>query len=227
MAITLNAMQRRVLGVLIEKSLTTPAGYPMTLNAVVTGCNQLTCRDPVMHLSEGDVARAIHELQQLQLVSQAPPERTARANRFQHEVEARFGWSTRERALMAELLLRGPQTVGELKSNASRMTPLEDIHYVAELLSTLASREPPFVMDLPRQPGKSVTRYDHRLYPADEPREYAHAPGADSVVKTGTESPDRALELVQRVERLEREVELLREQVYRLRALADGSGTEA
>src|SRR5262249_44794673 len=134
----LNPVQRRVLGALVEKSMTTPGQYPLTMNGLIAACNQLTCRDPVLLLAEADVAKAIYDLQQLQLVAQAPPDRTARANRFIHNVEPRFGWGSRERALMAELLLRGPQTIGELKTNASRMTPLDDIHYVSELLGALA-----------------------------------------------------------------------------------------
>lgn len=94
----LNAVQRRVLGVLIEKSMTTPAAYPLTLNSLVTGCNQLTCRDPILHVSEGEVARAVHELQQWQLVGQAEPDRNARANRFKHRAEERFGWGKIGRA---------------------------------------------------------------------------------------------------------------------------------
>jgi uncharacterized protein YceH (UPF0502 family) len=171
MAITLSPVQRRVLGVLIEKAMTTPAGYPLTLNSLLAGCNQLTCRDPVMRLTEAEVSRAVYDLQQMQLVAQAPPDRSARANRFEHRVEERFGWGSRERALMAELLLRGPQTIGELKQNASRMTPLEDLQYVAELVAGLSSREPPFVRELLRRPGKSVARFDHTFYGEDEPQE--------------------------------------------------------
>lgn len=208
----LGANQRRVLGVLIEKSMTTPAQYPLTLNAIATGSNQLTCRDPVMSLSEGEVAKAVHDLQMLQLVTQAPPDRNSRSNRFMHAVEQRFGWGTRERALMAELLLRGPQTIGELKGNGSRMTPLEDIHYVSELLGALAGRDPAFVRELPRQPGKSVVRYDHLFYPADEPREY--------VVATGPAEPHPEpmadVSLTARIERMEAEVATLRDRLTRL-----------
>lgn len=207
----LTPAQRRVLGVLIEKSMTTPGQYPLTMNSLLTGCNQLTCRDPVMTLSEGDVAKAVFELQQWQLVSQAPPDRTARANRFNHNVEQRFGWGARERALMAELLLRGPQTIGELKGNASRMTPLEDLHYVSELLGALAGREPPFVRELPRQPGKSVVRYDHLFYPDDEPREYA---ALTAKADPDPVSVNKSLE--ERIARLESELTAMREQLRHL-----------
>ncbi len=212
----LNTHLRRVLGVLIEKSMTTPGQYPLTLNSIVTGANQLTCRDPVMSLSEGDVAKAVHDLQMLQLVTQAPPDRNSRSNRFIHAVEARFGWGTRERALMAELLLRGPQTIGELKGNGSRMTPLEDIHYVSELLGALAGREPAFIRELPRQPGKSVVRYDHLFYPADEPREYSVV--AASAAEAPHAEPAADASLSARVERLEAELETLRDRLSKLEA---------
>lgn len=164
MAIKLDAHQRRVLGVLIEKSMTTPGSYPLTINSIVTGCNQLSCRDPVMQMTEGQVSAALHELQRMQIVVQAAPDRNARSNRFAHRVEERFGWDTKDRAIMAELFLRGPQTPGELKSNASRMSALDDLNYLSELLTGLASREPPMVVELPRQPGKSANKFDHCLY---------------------------------------------------------------
>lgn len=164
MAIKLDLHQRRVLGVLIEKSMTTPQSYPLTINSIVTGCNQLSCRDPVMQLSEGQVSAAVHQLQMMQIVAQVAPDRNARSNRFAHRVEERFGWDTKDRAIMAELFLRGPQTPGELKSNASRMSMLEDLNYVMELLAALGGREPPCVVELPRQPGKAANKFDHCLY---------------------------------------------------------------
>ena len=181
MSITLDPIQRRVLGVLIEKSMTTAGSYPLTLTALTTGCNQLSCRDPVMHLNEGEVGAALHVLQRYQLAGQAPPDRNARSNRFLHRVEERFGWDTRERALMAELLLRGPQTPGELKTNASRMSHLDDLQYVMELLAGLAKHETPFVLELPRQPGKAAARWDHCLYPEGE-AQAAGGPGAPANV---------------------------------------------
>jgi len=202
-------IQRRVLGVLIEKSMTTPAGYPMTLNSLVTGCNQLTCREPVMRLSEGEVSKAIHELQQMMLVKQADPDRTARANRFQHQLEQRFGWGKRERALIGELLLRGPQTAGELKTNGSRMTPFDDLQSVMNLLAELGKGDSPYVRELPRQPGQGTIRYDHLFYSADEPRELPSVP----MSQPSTPSVDLSSSVLQRIERLEADVAVLRQQV--------------
>lgn len=163
MAISLDPVEARILGALIEKSLALPAYYPMTLSAIVTACNQKSNRDPVMELPEGQVASALHHLQEWQLVSQAPPERNSRSNRFQHEVEARFGWNAAQRAVMAELLLRGPQTLGELRGRASRMTHLDSTDYIRDLLMELMHASPPMVIELSRQPGQSTTRFAHLL----------------------------------------------------------------
>jgi hypothetical protein len=174
MTMILNSTQLRVLGVLLEKSLAWPEYYPMTLNSIAAGCNQKSNRDPVMQLGEGEVAAAVHQLQQWQLVSQAPPERGGRANRFQHEVEQRLGWNAAQRALMTELILRGPQTLGELRGHASRMTHLESTEYAFELLKELMKMNPPMVVELPRRPGQTTTRFAHLLggeIPASSPAE--------------------------------------------------------
>ena len=163
MAVELKPAELRVLGVLIEKSMTNPDTYPVTLNALTLGCNQKSNRDPVMNLSEGEVGSAVHELQQWQLVSFADTPRGSRANRFRHEVEKRFGWNAAQRAIMAELMIRGPQTLGELRTRASRMTPLGDLSFLTEVLGELQNSEPPMVVELPRQPGKSTTRWAQLL----------------------------------------------------------------
>ncbi len=158
MAIVLKPHELRVLGVLIEKSMCTPEYYPMTLNAITLACNQKNNRDPVTSLTEGEVGAALHGLTQWQLASQAEPDRGSRVNRFRHEVEKRFGWDSPQRAIMAELMLRGPQTLGELKSRASRMTPLQANDHLQEIVSGFKHCDPPMVAELPRQPGQSTTR---------------------------------------------------------------------
>lgn len=167
MAVILTPQEARVLGVLIEKSLALPEYYPMTINAITAACNQKNNRDPITHYTEADVSTALHGLTRWQLASQAPPDRNSRVNRFIHEVEKRFGWSTPQRAIMAELFLRGPQTVGELRINVSRMFKLEAIDYVNDLLTELQTSDPPFVAVLPRQPGQSAIRHGHLLCGAD------------------------------------------------------------
>ncbi len=164
--IVLTMAQRRILGVLIEKSLTHPDAYPLTMNAVVSGCNQKTNRDPVVDFGESEVARVLHELQQMQLVRLAPPAPGARSNRFQHLVEDRLGWPKRYQAVLGELLLRGPQTAGELRTRAGRMVPFAGLDEVATLLEDLAERQ--WAEALPREPGRSAIRHAHMLYPPDE-----------------------------------------------------------
>jgi uncharacterized protein len=225
MPLKLNAIQRRVLGVLIEKSLTTPGSYPLSINTLLVGCNQLTCREPVMQATEAEVSKAVYDLQRMLIVKQADPDRNARVNRFKHNVEERWGWDNRQRAVVAELLLRGPQTVGELKTNASRMSPITDLQYISDLLSTFEHQDPPLVCELPRQPGKNAVRFDHLLYPDDEPRtepvaaEWSSGPVAAPVREHGAFSDQSELE--SRVARLESELAALREELRILKGNSD------
>ncbi len=216
MAIQLSPIEARVLGVLIEKSMTQAETYPLTLNAATLGCNQKTNRDPVMNLAEGQIAASMHELQRWQLVSLGDTQRGARANRFRHEVEKRFGWNAAQRAIMAELLLRGPQTLGELRTRASRMTPIGDVAYVTELMTELQSGEQPMVVELPRQPGQGATRWAHLLCGPVEASAVSQSTYSTRInpspVKT-TEPGDMAA----RIEALAAEVAELRTQLSELR----------
>lgn len=163
MPMQLSPIELRVLGVLIEKSMTNTDTYPLTLNALAVGCSQKSNRDPVINVSEGEAATAVHELLRWQLVSHADTNRGARSNRFQHETEKRFGWNAAQRAIMAELMLRGPQTLGELRTRAARMTHIGDLAFMAELMAELQRTDPPMVIELPRQPGRRETRWAHTL----------------------------------------------------------------
>lgn len=163
MQLELNDIELRVLGVLIEKQHTTPDAYPLTINALVSGCNQKQNRDPVMDVADGDVARALRTLEHKGLAHQAPPEPGARANRFKHTVVEALHWDKREQAVMAELMLRGRQTAGELRSRASRMAAFADLQAVLTTLGELSSHEPPFVAELPREPGRSANRFRHLI----------------------------------------------------------------
>jgi len=205
MVLKLTLVQRRVLGVLIEKSLNTPTSYPLTLNSLLLGCNQLSCREPVMHLTEDDVAKAARELNGMGLVAELDPERTARVERFKHLAEEQLGWNIYKQAIIAELLLRGPQTAGELKANASRLAPIPDLECVSMILEAFATQEPPLVRQLPRQSGKSASRFEHLFASELEP---VHAPSS-------TPSPD----LEARVARLESDLTALRQEVYRLQQI--------
>jgi uncharacterized protein YceH (UPF0502 family) len=220
MAIVLQPIELRVLGVLIEKSMATPAYFPMTLHAVAAACNQRNNRDPVMSCAEGDVAAALHSLQRWQLASQAPPDRNSRANRFCHEVEKRFGWNTPQRAIMAELMLRGPQTPGELRTNASRLTRLEHLDYVREVLAELQAADPPMVVELPRRPGQSSTRFAQLLggppgegVPSAAPAAAPAMPMAPAPPSTGGPSPAALADLRGELDALRAELHELRDRL--------------
>ncbi|MEK6676942.1 MAG: DUF480 domain-containing protein [Planctomycetota bacterium] len=161
MQITLQEIEIRILGVLIEKALSQSGSYPLTLNSLVAGANQLQNRDPVLQLREYDISAALRTLQHKHLVVQAPPSAGARSNRFEHKALDVFKWDRREQAVMAELMLRGRQTAGELRTHASRMTPFQDVDSVMVTLQGLMTPEHRFVAELPREPGKSTNRFRH------------------------------------------------------------------
>ena len=163
MALQLNDVEVRVLGVMMEKSLAQPGSYPLTLNAILLGANQKQNRDPVVEFTEAQIAQATHALQRRQLVKQAPPVAGARANRFEHNVVERLKWDRREQAVLAELMVRGRQTAGELRGRGSRMSPIPDLPAVHEILHTLSTCDPPYVRELGREPGRSAIRFEHLL----------------------------------------------------------------
>jgi hypothetical protein len=214
--ITLNFEQRRVLGVLIEKSLTTPDSYPMTINSIVAGCNQKTNRDPVADLSEGEIGRVLHDLMLHGFAKLAPTGSGARSNRFQHNVEEKLGWVRSYQAILAELMLRGPQTQGELRTRCSRMTNLPDLLAVERLLNELATRAPSLVEAMPREAGRSAIRYQHLLYPEGEgptPTVVAQPPIA---TPSPSSVPTNSGDLANRVTALEAAVSALQTQVEAL-----------
>jgi len=156
----LTPIQIRVLGCLIEKKETTPEQYPLTLNALRTACNQKTARSPVTAYSEGEVGHTVRELESLGLVRE---EWGARVARYEHLVGKVLGLQSKGLALLCPLLLRGPQTPGELKTNTHRLFQFDDLDDVQFMLQRLADHEPPLVMALPRQPGQKEVRYVHLL----------------------------------------------------------------
>lgn len=189
MSDTLNSIERRVLGVLLEKALAQPQYYPMTLNAIVAACNQKNNRDPVMDLDEDAIWTTLDVLRQKGLVSRLMPGGGARTDRFKQEAQTVFGWEKPQRAAMAELLLRGPQTIGELRTRCARMFPFENLESVTAVLDGLMQRQPPHVSLLPRAPGQSVVRYGHLFYPEkDRPTDKtASAQGEDhALLSTAT-----------------------------------------
>lgn len=163
MDLKLNEIDRRVLGVLMEKEMSQPDYYPMRLNAVVAACNQKQNRDPVLSLDEVAVEAALGSLQAMGLVTMMFPAQGGRVKRYRHEVEQVYGWQKSERAVMAELLLRGPQTVGELRTRCQRFVQFADLEAVSLVLDRLGQLEPPLVQVMPREPGRSAVRYRHCL----------------------------------------------------------------
>jgi len=171
---TLSLLETRVLGVLVEKQHTVPDSYPLTLNALVSGCNQKTARDPVIEASEAEVQAVIDRLKSLTLVVESSG---GRVMRYAHNAGKGLGLPPQSVALLAVLFLRGPQTAGELRINSERLHRFGDILSVEAFLNELA--EKPFVRELPKQPGARETRWVHLL--SGEPviaATSAHAPSA-------------------------------------------------
>ncbi len=169
---TLDPIQLRVLGALIEKEIATPENYPLSLNALVNACNQRSSRDPVLSLTEDEVRQAIHSLEELKLTA---PVYDSRVPKYEHRIRTVLNLRRDETAVLCLLMLRGPQTPGELRSRADRLHAFDDIAAVAGTLERLAARpEPgedaptpdatgPLAIMLPRQPGARESRYMHLL----------------------------------------------------------------
>ena len=166
----LDPIQLRVLGSLIEKEITTPENYPLSLNALVNACNQRSSRDPVLELSEEEVRQALHTLEDLALTN---PVRDARVPKYEHRIRTVLNLRRDETAVLCLLMLRGPQTPGELRSRADRLYTFDDLAAVQSTLERLSARPStsegapeatgPLVTILPRQPGSREARYAHLL----------------------------------------------------------------
>jgi uncharacterized protein len=157
----LGDVETRVLGCLVEKEITTPEYYPLSLNALLHACNQKSNREPLMNLDEDAVRSALRSLSDQALARSAGAD--SRVAKYEHRLAEMFNFTRPETAILCELLLRGPQTPGELRSRAERMHPFEDLSVVHSALKHLMEREPPLVALLPRQPGRKEARYAHLL----------------------------------------------------------------
>ena len=160
--IVLTETEARVLGSLIEKEITTPDYYPLSLNALVNACNQKSNRDPIMNLNEGAVREALDSLNRNGLAGAASGA-DSRVTKYEHRLQETFNFDRRETAVLCVLLLRGPQTPGELRSRTERVHRFADLDEVQTALRRLIEREPPLVKMLPRQPGTKESRYTHLL----------------------------------------------------------------
>jgi uncharacterized protein len=211
--LTFTSVEARVIGALVEKEITTPEYYPLSLNALTNACNQKSNRDPAMQLEEDDVRKALVHLESQSLVRSIAE---SRATKFEHRLQDVFNFYRPEIAVLCELLLRGPQTPGELRTRASRMHAFEDLDAVHSALQRLAKREPPLVTVLPRQPGTKEARYAHLMGDA-APAVDMLEPGSKPEFHGGLESARSSREIAE-VEALTREVARLREEISELRA---------
>jgi uncharacterized protein YceH (UPF0502 family) len=214
--IFLTAAEARVLGALVEKEVTTPDYYPMSLNALINACNQRTNREPVTDLDEEAVRMALHGLDDMHLAGRA---RSAdgRVTKYEHWLGEAFNFSRAETALLCVLLLRGPQTPGELRGRTERMHRFDEISEVLAGLQKLMEREPALVAVLPRQPGTKESRYAHLLSGAVE--SVAAAAIAETAFVRRESGDDAGQE--ERIARLEATVAEVRREMAALRQKFD------
>ena len=216
--IVLTAAEARVLGALVEKEVTTPDYYPLSLNALINACNQRSNREPVTDLDEEQVRQALHGLEDMKLGGRA---RSAdgRVTKYEHWLGEAFNFSRAETALLCVLLLRGPQTPGELRGRTERMHRFDELTDVMAGMQKLMEREPPLAAVLPRQPGTKESRYAHLLSGGVESLPVA-APdmafvrreaGPNSAIDAGHE--ERIAKLEATVAELRREVAVLRQKI--------------
>ena len=201
MPLVLSDIETRVLGSLIEKDITTPDYYPLSLNALVNACNQKNNRDPVMALDENTVREALATLQEKRLAGPAGGA-DSRVTKYEHRLQEVFNFDRRETAVLCVLLLRGPQTPGELRSRTDRMYHFEALEDIVSTLDRLSHRDPPLVAVLPRQPGTKESRYMH-LFSGEPPEQPVEMRAPSS---PGVSSDQNAT----RITRLEDEVAQLR-----------------
>jgi len=204
----LSPIEARILGCLVEKEATTPDAYPLTLNSLVVACNQKTSREPITNLNPGDVE---HALRQMEVRGLVRSQYTARAGRFSHRMEAVLDLTRQQTALIALLMLRGPQTLHELLGRSERWVKFEGIEDVQHALERLAAREPAFATRLPRGGGQREDRYAHLLS------------GAPPAVAESAPAPQRAAPaaaddaLLERIDALEARVAALESKLTDMR----------
>ncbi len=215
MDILLNDVEVRVLGSLVEKDITTPDYYPLSINALVNACNQKNNRDPVMDLDEDSVRGALQSLQEKRLAGPAGGA-DSRVTKYEHRLQEVFNFDRREIAVLCVLLLRGPQTPGELRGRTERMYKFGDLDEVQGTLQRLAEREPSLVKVLPRQPGTKEARYVH-LFSADL-RAWETAPAPMKAVSLEGE---RIAKLEQDVTDLRNEIATIKEELASFRKQFD------
>lgn len=209
----LDAVEARVVGCLVEKAATTPEVYPLTLNALVAACNQKTSREPVMDLDPGEVGHALNVLERRGLVKIAPA--SQRALRYEHRFDTIYGTTARQRAVLCALLLRGPQTLGELHTRTERLADFPSIDDLRDTLDRLIQRDPSQVIRIGRASGQREDRYMHLLGGPVDVEAFAAAAPAAAPSRSGTG---------ERIDQLEAEVAALRAEIAELRQRLDAAG---
>ena len=210
MQVILNDVEVRVLGSLVEKQVTTPEYYPLTLNALVQACNQKNNRNPVTALDETSVSQALESLRGKNLVYVFYGS-TSRVAKYKHMMGEIYGLDARELAVMCVLMLRGPQTSGELRGRTERLYDFSGLGEVEETLSALEAKEPDaLILKLPRQPGQKEARYAHLL--AGEVSLEYQTDGQDSDPAISQTKRDRLSALEQEVEALRAEIKSMRQE---------------
>jgi hypothetical protein len=207
--LVLNEVEARVLGALLEKEITTPEYYPLSLNALVNACKQKSNRDPVMNLEEDSVRAALRALDDNSL-ARSVSAADSRVTKYEHRLQEAFNFDRREAAIFCELLLRGPQTPGELRSRAERMHHFDDLSEVQSALQRLMSRQPPLVKVLARQPGTKESRYVHLLLGNVEPANSSAV--HETPVVTSRENADKFSRLESEVAELRKDIADLKQQ---------------
>jgi len=210
--ILLNEVEVRVLGALVEKASTTPDYYPLSLNALVNACNQKSNRHPVMNLDEGAVRDALESLNRKGLAGAASGA-DSRVTKFEHRLQEAFNFSRPEIAVLCVLLLRGPQTPGELRGRTERLHRFNELEDVHSALQHLMKREPPLVKVLPRQPGTKEARYAHLLSGDIETWE----PETSSKAATSSGDSERIARLENEIASLQKEIADLKQQLAEFR----------
>ena len=213
--VSLSFSETRVLGSLIEKELTTPEYYPMSLNGLTNACNQKNNRNPKSELGEDEVAQAIEELRIKKLAHRVDLV-GSRVPKFQHNAEKQLDLIKPERAILAELLNRGPQTSGELNSRASRMFSFDDLRDVEETLTDMSERSPPLVALMDPIPGRKERRWFHKLAPAPKIEDMEST--SPVFIPSADKRLDEVGDMIEEFKELKEEVEALR---YQLRELSD------
>jgi uncharacterized protein YceH (UPF0502 family) len=207
----LDPFESRVLAVLAEKEALTPDNYPLSINALVNGCNQLSSRDPVMSISEETVHDVLHRLMQMKLVTEVA-QAGARVVKYEHRIRIKWSLEQDKAAILTILMLRGPQTAGEIRTRSGRMHEFASVADIETGLQFLMDKYPPLVTRLARAPGTKESRYAHLLAGEDSLQQQEVASAFSSDVAMATSRQDRVAQLEAEVTRLTNEMESLKQQ---------------